>query len=252
MTEEYVRPPVAPRGEELRQEWWRHLVTPGWKIALYTVLVLGAGLSGWQLVWRPWIERTEIATAEGEINRAYRGQRTLKARITGFSYARFPETLGEKHDKEDEADYVALDRAKRILLDAVSERPGAATRHALGRCYLAEKSFDEAERLFISALQAEPDNARIHSDLGATLFEKWGLLQSDTAIREELRRRSLEHLTKALAFDGSLLEARFNLALLYQYSDQAQRAREEWQKYLALDPGTPWRKEAEFYFGKLK
>ncbi|MBO0725336.1 MAG: tetratricopeptide repeat protein, partial [Blastocatellia bacterium] len=168
--------------------------------------------------------------------------RPLESRISGFSHAPFVKQLGGDQYKPD---YAALDRAERILLDAMTTRPGASAQHALGRLYLAKMEFDEAQTLFNAALQAEPDNAQIHSDLGATLFEKWARERSTIgAESEETKRQSLEHLTRAIRLNSKLPEAHFNLALLYQSENQTQMARQEWLNYLELDPDSTWAKEA--------
>jgi tetratricopeptide (TPR) repeat protein len=230
-----------------KREWLQTIFYSKWKIAVYTVLVLIA-VSGYWLL-RP--SESELALALNTMNRAYSERRPLETRITGFSYAPFPRLLG---GEPDQGDYVAIDRAERILLDAIKRRPDVATQHSLGRLYLAQKKFDQAKNLFEMALRSEPDNARLHSDLGATVFEKWDLERSvgQSAVSEELERQSLEHLTRALMLDGSLHEARFNRALLYQNTNQTQLAREEWKKYLASDRDSPWAKEAEDNLKRLR
>jgi tetratricopeptide (TPR) repeat protein len=237
-----------PRPERARQEfsWRRNLFEPAWKIAAYALLILGLGL-----VW--WLRRGDPEAEKGmaALNQAYAAQRPLEARITGFGHAPFTKRLGGEQIKPD---YVALDRAERILLDDLAERPGASTQHALGRLYLAKKELDKAQALFNAALRAAPNNAQLHSDLGATLFEKWDRERSTSgaAEGEETKRECLEHLTEALRLDGSLPEARFNLALLYQSANQTQMAREAWRKYLELDPNSPWAKEAQDNLERLK
>ncbi len=251
---------LSPSGKQLSQaegindvyratstEWWRAIFTPGWKVALYAAVILGVGLGIWQMR----SAESDIATAMNALNQVYRSQRPLEARITGLDYAPFPKTMGAEQKV---SDYVALDRAERILIDAVAQHPTAEAQHALGRLYLARKKFDQAEKIFNAALQSDPNRARLHSDLGAVLFEKWDRVHSagQTAESEELKRQSLEHLEKALALDGSLREARFNLALLYQTSNQTQLARTEWEKYLASEPDLRAKREAERNLELLK
>ncbi|MEK7830431.1 MAG: tetratricopeptide repeat protein, partial [Acidobacteriota bacterium] len=172
-----------------------------------------------------------------------------------YAYARFPKSLGEEQDG---FDYVALDRAERFLLDELAKQPTVETQHELGRLYLARKKFDQAETIFQAALQVEPNNASLHADLGAVFFEKWdrqratGQIGGQSAESDGLKQLSIDHLTKALAQDDSLREARFNLALLYQASNQIQLAREEWDKYLRDDPASPWTEEAKRNLRMLK
>jgi len=239
------------RGSETRQPQrgqeigWRqrrfNLLSPAWRAAVFALLILGLGLGGWW--W--WRGEPEVEPAMAALNRAYAAQRPLKARITGFDHAPFPEARGP--EQKEETDYVALDRAERILLDAMAQRPNPLTQHALGRLYLAKKDFHQARKLFDAALQSDPDNAQLHSDLGAALFEQWNQSRSASqpAGSEELRSQSLEHLTRALELNSSLHEARFNRALLYQASGSAPLAREEWQRYLAADPNSRWTADAK-------
>jgi len=235
------------RDIERGRDWRRMLFLPEWKIAAYAVLVLAAGVGYWLL--RP--NESEVTAALASMNRAFSEQRPLETRITGFNYAPFPKLLGGEQDK---VDYVAVERAERILLDAERQGPDVAAQHALGRLYLAQKKIDQAQNMLNAALRLDPDNARIHSDLGAALFEKWARERPDgqSTAGEELKRQSLEHLTKALALDGALREARFNRALLYQTSNQPQLANEEWQKYLASDPDSPWAEEARSNLKRLQ
>lgn len=229
------------------REWWRALFTPGWKIAAYAVLIAGIGLGAWQ----KFSSESDIAVATNAMNQVYRVRRPLEIRITGFDYAPFPKTLGDDQEK---FDYRALDRAERILHDAVTENPTVENQHALGRLYLARKKFDQAETVFNAALQTDPNNAQLHSDLGAVLFEKWDRERSagQTVETERLKRQSQEHLIRALTLDGALREARFNLALLYQASNQTQPARAEWEKYLVSELDSRGKAEAQRNLELLK
>jgi CHAT domain-containing protein len=56
---------------------------------------------------------------------------------------------------------------------------------------------------------------------------------------------SLEHLNRALELNGSLLEALFNRALLYEEMMLPQQAEEDWRKYLEKDPSSRWADEAK-------
>jgi tetratricopeptide (TPR) repeat protein len=237
------RPARARQVEESRPAWWRPLLRPAWGIPAVATLVLSAGL----IAWQPWRQESEVATAMSVLQRAYRDQRPLEARITELDYARFPKLLGAAPDKSDKPDYVTLERAESLLQEELQQRPSVAAQHALGRLYLAQRRFDKAQQLFNDALRADPNNARLHSDLGATLLVKWEQTDSQAAESEELKRQSLAHLSKALELDGSLLEARFNRALLYQSADEQELARKEWEQYLELDraPNSPWAKEAK-------
>src|SRR5262245_15940798 len=164
----------------------------GWKIAIYAALVVGIGLGIWSL--RQGYRKTEVDARLDKgmvaLNQAYRERRLVKARITELRYAPFRETRrGTKADNEQTGiDLPARRRAFDLLDDAVRENqtdgatgaartvgsPGAAAaaHHAMGRFHLAHKNFDDAIAEFEAALKTAPNDARLHSDLGAALMEK--------------------------------------------------------------------------------
>jgi tetratricopeptide (TPR) repeat protein len=228
------------------RSWWQALFYPAWKIPIYAVMVIGVGVAAWQSLQN----RSDIPIALAALNQAYSQQRPLEVRITNFKHAPYPRLRGGDKDR---TDTIALERAERILLDEIAQHPTAAAQHALGQLYLTQQKLDEAQDLFNKALQAEPRNAQIYSDLGTALFVKWNSQRSivPLATSEEIKRQSLEQLSRALTLDDRLLEARFNRALLYQSAGQIQLARDEWQRYLSLDPGSPWADEARIYIKNL-
>ena len=202
------------------------------------VVILAAGLG----IWRVYFYESDLDKGAAALRAAYRDHRPVDARLTGFDYASPITTRGGQEN----IDSIARDRAARILLDEVAEHPTAASHHALGQLYLAEQKFDDAIREFEAALKADGQNARAHSDLGASLLEKGKLERSrDDLIRSnEDFTKSLEHLNKALELNGGLLEALFNRALLYQEMERFSQAEDDWRKYLELDSNSPWADEA--------
>ncbi len=202
------------------------------------VVILAVGLG----IWRILLYESDVDKGADALRIAYRDRRPGGARLTGFDYAPAITTRGV----EENIDPVARDRAYRILRDEVAERPSAASHHALGQLYLYEQKFDDAIREFEAALQADGQNARAHSDLGAALLEKGKLERSrgDSDKSRELFAASLEHLNRALEQDDSLLEALFNRALLYQEMMMPSQAEADWRKYLERDPNSQWADEA--------
>src|SRR5207253_1226171 len=122
--------------------------------------------------------------------------------------------------------------------------PTSAVHHALGKVYLAKNDFDHAIEQFEEALKADPNNALIYADLGATYLEKGKREiergKSDKTSLEagkglEDLGRSLENLSKALALNPSFLEALFNRALCHQYLMLFEQAEDDWREYLKED-----------------
>ncbi|MFL6277345.1 MAG: tetratricopeptide repeat protein [Blastocatellia bacterium] len=185
---------------------------------------------------------TDVSKGLQALNQAYREQRPTEARITGFDYAPLPPST--RGSEQERVDPVARERAEQILQGAVTNHPDAQAYHALGRLYLAEHKFAEAIELFDEASRLNANNAQLESDIGAAYLEKGQV--GPPAERNEAYRQSLTHLTRALELNGSLLEARFNRALLYTYTSRKAEARNDWSTYLELDKNqrSPWAEEA--------
>src|SRR5262249_12425802 len=156
------------------------------------------------------IERGMLALTE-----AYQLQRPGDARISGLNYAPPPSTRGASADK---FDALARDRAESILQEAVHERGGPDALHALGRVYLAKREYDKAIQQFEAALASTPNDARLHSDLGAAFMERGNNSPAGESDGAKLAdyARALEQFNRALELDPSLLEALFNRALLHE------------------------------------
>jgi CHAT domain-containing protein/Tfp pilus assembly protein PilF len=236
-----------------------------WKIAVYAALVVGVGLGIWSL--RQGYRKTEVDARLDKgmvaLNQAYRERRLVKARITELQHAPFRETRGGTEADGEQAgiDLPARRRAFDLLDDAVRENQtagaagaagavgtpeaAAAAHHAMGRFHLARKNFDDAIAEFEAALKTAPNDARLHSDLGAAFMEKSDLEASGKSGRDpRTLDRSLEHLNRAIELDNSLLEPLFNRALLRQNLGQLFQAKEDWDNYLKNDATSPWAEEA--------
>lgn len=242
-SEEILRVPraVEPLQREQRGlEWKRVLFVPGWKIAVYASLALVAGFWVWHAVG----SQSKLERGEEALQRAYKGQRSLEARVTGLPFQPFTITRGTQQEL---FDYRELDEADVLFRQAVRADQSSQSLHALGRLYLVKKEFDKAIDQFKLALESDQNNARLHSDLGAALLEK---AKANSPRADERERalalgESLEELNKALELDDSLLEAYFNRALVRQVMGLKEQAEEGWSDYLKKDSGSPWAEEAK-------
>lgn len=230
-----------------RPSWLKSLFTTRWKVAVFAVVVLIACA----VVWRAFLFHSDVEKGLVALNKAYRERRPLQARITGLSYAPFTVTLGDKKDGVDER---ARDLSASLLQNAANEDPSPATLHALGLSYLTNKEFDKAILQFQEALKTAPDDAQLHADLGAALFEKGKLerLSDQSGRSETTLAESLRQLDRALELNDSLLEARFNRALLYQALHLPQRAQDDWGQYITRDPSSQWADEARRQLEQIK
>jgi CHAT domain-containing protein/Tfp pilus assembly protein PilF len=233
-----VEEPVTAEGSGYFSGWRRWLLNPVGAVACVLILI-AAGL----LTWRVFYRESDVDKGLVALRTFYRSGRPIEARISGFDYAPLYQTRGNESDRSNSAE---VERAQRILLDAVHDDPNPDSHHALGQFYLAQKEFDKAAAEFREALQAAPADPRLHSDLGAALLEKAKVASDRPEGGEYLQTlaESLEHLNQALALDSSLREALFNKALCLQYMMMPNQAKETWQKYLQLDAQSPWAGEA--------
>lgn len=231
----------SSRGWRFASAWLRRLFFPRWRAVAFAALILVAGVGLWRVYfYSPPSERALLALRE-----AYAGGRPLETRITGFTYAPFQET---RRGEAASSDTRARDRSAALIHDEADPagHPSPAALHNLGRLYLAQKEFDKALSAFDDALKAAPDDATLHADAGAALFEKGKLerLKDQSGRSEATLAQSLTRLNRALELNGSLLEARFNRALLYTTLRLTPQAAEDWRTYLAQDPGSAWAQEA--------
>src|SRR5262249_26369992 len=142
------------------------------------------------------------------------------------------------------------------------ERPGPAAEHALGAFYLADRQFDKAIEHLRTAADTDQMSAVYHSDFGAALLEK-ARADSAAAVGRSDRldepdsvmrglAESLEHLSRAINLEPSLLEAAFNRALCYQLMVLPQQEEEAWKYYLDKDQSSPWADEARRSLARLE
>jgi len=228
--------------------WLRALFFPGWKIAIYALLIMGAGVA----LWLSRTKQTPVELAMTELGRAYRQQRPIESRLTGVPHMAFPRARGGAPNAPDSAnvDFLARDRAKLMLLEAEQSKPTVEVVQALGRFYLMEKENQKAIELFERALRLSPDGAQIHSDLGAALLEKAKTLGAGGE-RLGLLATSLERFNTALKLDPGLLAALFNRAIVNEYLSNPEQARADWKEYLEKDSSSPWASEAQMRLKEL-
>jgi CHAT domain-containing protein len=217
-----------------RLNWW---ASSQWRIAASVILMVGVAF----VLWRAFSRPDDVDKGLLALHEAYRTERPFEARISGLEYAPTPTSLrGEV--KVDESQ---RKRAESLLEIALQDSRNAKSLHARGQAYLAARQFDEAIREFEAALKLSND-AKIHSDLGAALLEKGerALKDANDGKGAEYLASALDHFTRALELDSSLLEALFNRALTNQNLGVLDKAEQDWRQYLEKDPNSQWANEA--------
>ena len=178
---------------------------------------------------------SELDKGLAALQTAYGQQRPFEPRISALPYSSYAgSTRGSRVDEQRQGD---LRRAQLHLEQAIKEKPTPEAHHALGKVYLAQRSFDEAIREFDQALSGSRNQAQVYNDLGVASLEKGDF------------NRSLESFNKALQLDGNLLEALFNRALCYEKQSRINEAKTDWNEYLKRDSTSPWADEARRHLG---
>ena len=149
-----------------------------------------------------------------------------------------------------------------------SERSGALARTAgewfeVGcRLDSDRETYAEAIEAYRRALEADPEHADSHCNLGSILYNQGrrgparacferalgveprhveANLNLATMLEEdECNEAALRHYKRALASDPFYADAHVSVALLYEKLALRRTAREHWRRYLQLDPGGSW------------
>jgi CHAT domain-containing protein len=222
--------------EEPRVPWWRAVLTPAWRTIVVAALALG-GIGLWRIAA---VSESLVVKGRASLKAAF-PESPIETRIAHFNWAPPNSSRGEAKDPTEVASQEYLDRAHRDLYAAFIDEPGAESTYALGQLLLAEGKLDDAIKRFEQALIGDPNNAKLHSDLGAALLERARVGGGNDAVSKiELLARSLEQLNQARALDSSLLEAQFNRALCYQRMQLPAQAKADWTSYLEHDNTSAW------------
>ena len=193
------------------------------------------------IVWRALKPATDLNDGLVALQAAYREERPIEGRLSDFGYVPLPNQRGESA----KVDYVQRDLAGALLIKARRDQPSSASHQAAGKYYLMLHQFAEAEKEFEAALALDPNNPKIHNDLGALFLQ-----QCRTQIAREQNTqlescgRGLEEIQKALQLNNSLLEALFNRAVTFQLMNSPAQATTAWKDYLAKDSSSRWAEEA--------
>lgn len=130
------------------------------------------------------------------------------------------ESMGDYYRMQQNLTLAFINYNKALRLD-----PGrSALRLKVGQLYLGKGLLDEAEEMFLVALNENPEDARVHMGLGQTYFMQERFEESET------------HLRIALEQDEKLWEAYNYLGMLYNRQGRIDEALREFAGAMALQP----------------
>jgi hypothetical protein len=231
-------PQNLPAELVIRSQSFRPYLTIG--VTLAVLLTIGI-VGYWSLQSRQPVENGLTA-----LRLIHRRHRPFEARITGgFGYQPYERKRGE-------ADFSEIDRdqfnyALAELTCAVASNPTTEARHALARLCLLINDFDRAEKQLELALAEQPNNAKLHADLATLNYER--SKYTDTS---HWLAKAIEHNNAAIQLDPKLAEAWFNRALCHEQIGHYADAQTDWERYLQLDPASPWTAEVREHLQKLQ
>lgn len=206
------------------------------------------GLSAF-LVWNFYLRSADSELALVSLNKAFKNERPLDARISAFEYAPKTNTRGGAEEK---IDTIELSRAENLIFKNASENQNAENLHALGRLYLAKKEFDEAIKQLEKSEKLDSQNPQTQNDLGVAYLEKSRILSDEESLKTELSGKALDRFKKALDLNPNLHEAHFNSAINLQLLNLKSQAKEAWTQYLNFDSNSNWAEEARRNLSNLE
>lgn len=166
--------------------------------------------------------------------------RPVAGRLTGgFKYSPPPSPTRGPGDRELSPD-VRIAAAKIEKLAREKDTPDGQA--AMGVAYLAQGNWDRAIEALRNASEQGADSPHVLCDLAAAYLAR--NTPADTA-------KALDAAQRASADASAPAECWFNLALAWERFARPVEARSAWERYLALDNGSPWADEARQHLSKL-
>jgi tetratricopeptide (TPR) repeat protein len=147
-----------------RQESPTRQFPPYLAIAASVLALLGIGF----FLWRALQPEPNLNEGLLALQSAYREERPIEGRVSDFNYVPLPNQRGGSA----RVDQTQRDLAAALLLKELRDRPTAASHQAAGKYYLMNHQFEQAKKELATALELDPNNAKIHSDLGAVFLEE--------------------------------------------------------------------------------
>jgi CHAT domain-containing protein/tetratricopeptide (TPR) repeat protein len=228
------------RHRQPKSSWWKAVFV--WPAPAYAL----AGIAAVAVV--AWIGMRVVhpPSAEQLLAQAYTEHRTLEVRIPGAKYAPMRverSTAGSNIDKP-----TALLKAEALIGEHLRKNPNdVAWLQAKARADLLDGHFDSAIKTLQGALQVEPDDPSLLTDLGAAYY-----VRAETSGRPVDYGNAMESLGKALTKTPDDPLALFNRALASERLFLYTQAMDDWEHYLRVDPEGGWAEEARRRLDTIK
>jgi CHAT domain-containing protein/cytochrome c-type biogenesis protein CcmH/NrfG len=222
---------------------WLSLTRPG--VARFAMaggsLLAIIAVASWVIV-----HRTQPATADRLLARAYTEQRTLELRIAGAEYAPLRISRGPQASFSSRSE--ALLKAEALISTELRSHPSDATwLQAKAEADLLEGKYDAAVDSLRRAVQLDPHSPAILTDLGTAYFQR--AQQED---KKDDLGAAYEYLSQALKFRPDDPVALFNRAIVSEHQFLYHQAIEDWDHYLRVEPASQWAGEARNHLNSVQ
>ncbi len=228
--EAWVKPMAAKLAQAMAPKRIRRPFWMPFAAAAAIILALVAG----SVIWM----RYPFTTPERLLAKAYTESRSFDFRLpnNGYSPVRQQRSGGRSPLERSPS----LVQAEVEIQRALQSRPDAANILLLrGRAELLEEQFDAAISSLSRALEADPHNPTILTDLGCAYA-----LRGDVERRSVDYTRTIDLLRQSLQLQTSQPDTVFNLALVYERAGLLEESVATWQQFLVIEPTGEWADEA--------
>ncbi|MGH9423190.1 MAG: hypothetical protein ACRD3J_24655, partial [Thermoanaerobaculia bacterium] len=171
--------------------------------------------------------------------------RPVETRLEAFPWTPYRGPLRAGDAAEDARRLQLAGVAGDAVARANTDSSAGAQRTAGVALLLAGESENALKRLRLAGERA-PNDAATWSDLAAALDAAAVRLE-----RKSLHTEALAAADHALAVDASHPAALFNRALILDHLGLGGEARKAWERYLVVDPSSPWSDEARQHLRRL-
>lgn len=146
------------------------------------------------------------------------------------------EWFQEALECENQGDYRGAVNAYERAIEQESSDP--ILHFNLGNVLYASQQLRDAQRAFQSAVELDTEYVEAWNNLGTVLADL------------DEHEQSVEAFERALAIFPLYADAHYNLGDIYSALGRVVKAREHWQRYLQLDPKSPWAADVRVRLGE--
>lgn len=174
-------------------------------------------------------------------------KRTIDGRLSGnFAYKQAAPTFRGNNETSEGYAELQVGALAGAAAERASKNPSVRNLHTAGVGHVLVKGHEYRQQAVIDlekAARAKPDSASIQTDLAAVYLARG---------TEGDYERALSAANKALNIEPTSVAAAWNRALALQKLNRDAEAIAAWNRYLELDPSSPWAQEAKTRLANLQ